>query len=457
CVRRFRVRRFRVRRFKSDGDGAGRADDGDDSASQEFRVAGVEFRSQEVGVAQASTVWETRRGRFMSTFLEHELSFHQNWMISAAMATQLLASSCFSAYFGSVADTWEKRSASNRVDILDGLTLAHLERTGSDKSLYGRERLYGAVSWGIAHILFGPLIDALGFRILYFTTVIAFCGCLFVFRIFASEVSNEGYERVESVADADFDTCRDPADQLSSPLGARIATRRSLVEKIEPLESNASLDSLDSSPERLSFASIAKILLRTAPVANTSYVIAMFTLFVGMYFEWLGGTSKMEGVTVIVTVIFELPIFHYASSVLRWLGNPGTMLQWASLAYITRVIGYSFIPKDHPNIVLLLEPLHGVTIGFATTSSVAFADELLPRGFEASGQGFLSTIKCFGQFTGLLIGGYLDGRVLYRVLAAIVGVGSLLLAIAPKCTSEKLIKLSRSGLSLNNLLDGTPA
>lgn len=96
-------------------------------------------------------------------------------------------------------------------------------------------------------------------------------------------------------------------------------------------------------------------------------------------------------------------------------------------------------------------------IGFATTSSVAFADELLPRGFEASGQGFLSTIKCFGQFTGLLIGGYLDGRVLYRVLAAIVGVGSLLLAIAPKCTSEKLIKLSRSGLSLNNLLDGTPA
>lgn len=71
----------------------------------------------------------------------------------------------------------------------------------------------------------------------------------------------------------------------------------------------------------------------------------------------------MEGVTVIVTVIFELPIFHYASSVLRWLGNPGTMLQWASLAYITRVIGYSFIPKDHPNIVLLLEPLHGVTIG----------------------------------------------------------------------------------------------
>ena len=176
-----------------------------------------------------------------------------------------------------------------------------------------------------------------------------------------------------------------------------------------------------------------------------------------LYFEWLGGTSKMEGFTVIVTVIFELPIFHYASSMLLWLGSPSTMLQWASLAYITRVIGYSFIPKDHPNVVLFLEPLHGVTIGFATTSSVAFADEFLPCGFEASGQGFLSTIKCLGQFTGLLIGGYLDGRMLYRVLAAIVGVGSLVLAIAPQCTAEKLIKISKSGLSLSNLLDGAPA
>ena len=170
--------------------------------------------------------------------------------------------------------------------VLDGLTLAHLERTGSDKSLYGRERVYGAVSWGIAHILFGPLIDALGFRILYFTTVIAFCGCLFVFRIFASAVSNDGYDRVESAhieSDVDFDTCSDPADQPSSPYGARTATRRSLVEKVEPSESNARQDhTLDSSPERLSFVSIAKILLQTAPVSNASYVIAMFTLFVGM-------------------------------------------------------------------------------------------------------------------------------------------------------------------------------
>ena len=32
------------------------------------------------------------------------------------MATQLFASTCFSAYFGSVADTWEKGSASKRVN-----------------------------------------------------------------------------------------------------------------------------------------------------------------------------------------------------------------------------------------------------------------------------------------------------------------------------------------------------
>ena len=185
--------------------------------------------------------------------------------------------------------------------VLDGLTLAHLERTGSDKSLYGRERVYGAVSWGIAHILFGPLIDALGFRVLYFTTVIAFCGCVVVFRIFAAAVLNDGYERIGSAlveADVDIDVCDPTADQLSSPLGAPIATRRSSVEKIEPPESNASQNyTLDSSPERLTFVSIAKILLRTAPVNNTSYVIAMFTLFVGM-----SGKAFLESASIFDTI-----------------------------------------------------------------------------------------------------------------------------------------------------------
>ena len=86
--------------------------------------------------------------------------------------------------------------------------------------------------------------------------------------------------------------------------------------------------------------------------------------------------------------------------------------------------------------MLFLEPLHGFTIGFAGTSSVAFADEWVPAGYESSGQGFISMIGGLGQFMGLCIGGYLEGRQLYRVLATIVTLGCLTLGIG-KCWTTK--------------------
>ena len=43
---------------------------------------------------------------------------------------------------------------------------------------------------------------------------------------------------------------------------------------------------------------------------------------------------------------------------------------------------------DHAWWVLLLEPLHGVIIGFVLMGSVAFVDSLMPKGHELNGQVF---------------------------------------------------------------------
>jgi len=145
----------------------------------------------------------------------------------------------------------------------------------------------------------------------------------------------------------------------------------------------------------------------------------------------------MFGLTVSVTVLFEIPLFQFAPDVLKWLGSPVLMLQWGAVAYVVRVIGYSFIPQSHPYWVLLLEPLHGITIAFVMTSSVVVADSWVPKGYEASGQGFLSMIRGLGQFVGFCVAGYLDGRTLYRVLAAIVTVGISILGMGTYCSATK--------------------
>ncbi len=187
---------------------------------------------------------------------------------------------------------------------------------------------------------------------------------------------------------------------------------------------------------------------------NLSYVVAMFTLYIGMsvvenliflYFEYLGGSYSMMGLTVAVTVMFELPLFHFAPDVLRRLQSPVWMFQAGCAAYVIRVLVYSLIPQDHPYWTLAVEPLHGVTIGFVLTASVAFAAEWVPKGYEASGQGFLSMIRGLGQFVGLCIGAFLDGRILYRVLAVVVSVGSVMLAIGEHITTNTPIVIEEDG------------
>lgn len=439
-------------------------------------------------------------GRFTATFLEHELHFSKNWMISTAMAVQILASSSCSSWLGSLADSLEERGGSNgRLKImalglllstvatllhllgrlwqpstlgtdddyfvgdniqnhqyqislfiyhlflraffavgttacspvLDGLTLARLEDDARDSAEYGKERLYGAVSWGIANAFFGPAIDTWGFGILYIATICSFILCIITFYVYAKSNQMHYYS---SIAEVDLENI--PDAQNSSDTNAnqpKAATINTFEDEDRQQQIQPKLN-------------VWSYLTKKNGLLNLSYVIAMFALYVGMsvvenliflYFEFLGGSYSMCGLTVAVTVMFELPLFHYAPEVLRRLKSPVWMFQAACVAYVVRVLVYSVIPQDHPYWTLLVEPLHGVTIGFILTASVAFAAEWVPKGYEASGQGFLSMVRGLGQFVGLCIGGFVEGRTLYRLLAVIVSFGSIMLAIGNYITTKQ--------------------
>jgi hypothetical protein len=454
-------------------------------------------------------------GRFTATFLEHQLKFTDNWMISAAMAVQLLASSLCKPWLGGMADSWEASSVASGVNnagrlrimslgllmstvamlshglgslffrehwnegtdefrpphltptlfayhlilriffvlgtgacslALDGLTLAQLERQGTDKNHYGKERMYGALSWGISHVVLGPVIDYLGYGAIYGTTMLSFVGCGIAIQMYSKSCLAVQYVGVD---DKVVDTSKDESEQSYPPSmtikltlpqnGKRCQSKTSFVSDDTYENDIANVINSDNTSRRLplTFSDLAGLVFQNGSIFNVSFIASLFALSIGMsvvesliflYFEFLGGSTMMCGLTVCVTVLFELPLFHYAPDFLERLGSTN-MLQLGCLAYIVRVIGYSIIPQQHPYLVLFLEPLHGVTIGFASTSSVAFADEWVPMGYESSGQGFVSMIGSLGQGVGLCIGGFFDGRMLYRVLASIVAFGSLLLGV----------------------------
>jgi hypothetical protein len=150
-----------------------------------------------------------------------------------------------------------------------------------------------------------------------------------------------------------------------------------------------------------------------------------------LYFEELGSSFFMMGCTVVLTVVFEIPVFAISARLLEYFGT-SHLLRIAMICYIVRVIGYSFIPHGHVQYAFLLEPLHGVTYACSQTAVVDFVHQRTPRGYEATGQSFVYIFRGLGSVLGLIIGGYMTdvigARMVYRIAALIVSVGCLSLS-----------------------------
>uniref|UniRef100_A0A7S2KQ61 Major facilitator superfamily associated domain-containing protein n=1 Tax=Leptocylindrus danicus TaxID=163516 RepID=A0A7S2KQ61_9STRA len=319
--------------------------------------------------------------------------------------------------------------------ILDGITLAHLQSEGSSKSDFGKERLHGAIWWAIANIIIGICIDIWGFNIMYAATLATFLLSIMALVGYARE-QNNNYFLGQANGEGENHMLvpgEEIQDYRSVPISVAVEQH---VTEIE--HTSETTDGVDSS-----LSTVELFVLIFGSFYGFGLVVSCVTLTMGtavvenlifLFFEKLGASWTVCGLSVLVTVMFEVPIFHFAPDLLQLLGV-SRLQHIACLAYVTRVVGYTLIPSNHSYWVLFLEPLHGVTFACYRTASVEFVAQLSPDGFEASGQGLLSTLKgCIGAFTGLSIGGYVEqqfgARVMYRGLAIVVALGTLVFDIA---------------------------
>jgi MFS family permease len=159
-----------------------------------------------------------------------------------------------------------------------------------------------------------------------------------------------------------------------------------------------------------------------------------------LYFaDDLGSSYTLMGWTVVLTVLFEIPVFAIADQLLERCGSPPLLLL-SMFCYILRVVGYSLIPNGHVVYALFLEPLHGVTYACSQTAVVDFVARHMPVGAEATGQGLIYMFRGGGAILGLWIGGWVQGtlgaRVLYRAAAVVVASGCGALWIAYRMLRE---------------------
>merc|ERR1712048_121926 len=153
--------------------------------------------------------------------------------------------------------------------------------------------------------------------------------------------------------------------------------------------------------------------------------MALMEDLIFLYFQDLHASYTICGLSVVVTVIFEIPFFAVAPTMLKAFGTEG-LLFLAGLCWIVRGVGYTLIPGGAW--ILIFEPFHGVTYAAWQTSSVEYMASITPPHLSASGQTFLSSLRnLLGTTTGNLFGGmvidHFGEAALYRGVAVAVAIG----------------------------------
>jgi MFS family permease len=314
--------------------------------------------------------------------------------------------------------------------VIDGMTLAFLRKHMGDSKDYGKERLYGAIWWGIANLVFGPLIDRFGFVVAYPCAMLSSMVSITAILYYAhgqalSEMPDD--DKGDDLEETIFDT-----DE--TPLTSETSTNSEGEGEEEKKDSSVSDWSLIRSVVSTNYGA-AFILMYFMLASGLSVVENMVFLF----FEYLGGSNTICGITVALTVMFEVPIFQVAPKLLRKYGA-GLLLLTANVAFVMRIVGYTVIPDGHILWVLLLEPLHGVTYACSQTAVVEYVAERMPRGAEASGQGIVNFVRGIGSVIGLCLGGVIQDtlgpRVLYRLFAFTITIGMSIFTLV-RCKSQE--------------------
>jgi hypothetical protein len=90
----------------------------------------------------------------------------------------------------------------------------------------------------------------------------------------------------------------------------------------------------------------------------------------------LGAANWLCGLSVVVTVAFEIPIFHYGMRLLEYIGVPN-MLLIAQAAFAFRAIGYTML--QNPLFVLFLEVLRKMNNPTSPNTIAFIKKEMLTR------------------------------------------------------------------------------
>lgn len=251
---------------------------------------------------------------------------------------------------------------------------AVVQMLGDRKEQYGRQRLWGAVGWGVAAPVTGALIDRSGLQWAFAGYAVLMFGGLLVSRRLPITHTKIGGDYVRGL-------------RLLMMNGRWIIFLLAIL---------------------IGFLSLS-----------------MVTSFLFLYLADLGASKMLMGFSLTVATLSEIPIWFFSDRLLDRWGTRG-VLTMSLLACGAQAFALSFIRT--PWLVLPIQLLHGPSFSAMWAAGVTYASQNAPSGMGATAQGvFTGVAMGLRSALGAFIGGYLYDSVgvvmMFRVggLCALVG------------------------------------
>ena len=227
---------------------------------------------------------------------------------------------------------------------------AALLQLGERKSEYGKQRLWGAVTWGLGNAAAGKLIQSVGFRT---TSIVAVLLHLVAGGFAASLRSHVQTQELLAGGRA-----KD---------GARTLVRTSAL-----------ADADNKSHVWPAFTTPAAMLFILTVMVCSSYFAAIQS-YLFLWLADLGAAPDIMGLSLTFTCITEPIFFFFAPKMIKELGVEW-MMKLTIGSYAIRCLAYSVLSPRHATWVLPVELLHGVTFGVFISAVVHQTSELAQRG-----------------------------------------------------------------------------
>ncbi|XP_041458774.1 major facilitator superfamily domain-containing protein 6-like [Lytechinus variegatus] len=259
----------------------------------------------------------------------------------------------------------------NILMFFDSLTMELIKGKKAD---YGKNRVWGAISWGLFAFLSGAAIDLYTDLVKTKTDRLEPAFIMYLFGMLAC---------------------------LAIFLHMKLPNHK----KPEAMKKNLKTVLCDGE---------VILFLIVVVVTGISFILS-FT-YVVIFMKELGSPYLLLGLAVTLTAIAEIPFMYFSGAIIKRVGYAGVMYM-TLIAYAIRYFGYSFV--YNPWFILPVQLLHGITYGLSWPMFTAFANKTAPKGMASTLQ---SIVACcfmgFGAGVGNAVGGIIyenyGARLLFR-------------------------------------------